>query len=86
MIYFSHDEYTGNNKGSPSINKSHGGSAAARRTRTIKVSGSNPAPVKKPAPHETIFHVLTFTVVSVVRNPLETVGPVVGAVASSNYL
>ena len=33
-----------------------------------------------------IFHVLTFTVVSVVRNPLETVGPVVGTVASSNYL
>ena len=32
-----------------------------------------------------IFYVLTFTVVSVVRNPLETVGPVVGAVASSNY-
>ena len=33
-----------------------------------------------------IFHALTFTVASVVRNPLETVGPVVGAVASSNYL
>ena len=33
-----------------------------------------------------IFHVLTFTAVSVVRNPLETVGPVVEAVASSNYI
>ena len=33
-----------------------------------------------------IFHVLTFTMVSVVRKPLETVGPVVGAVASSNNL
>ena len=33
-----------------------------------------------------IFHVFTFTGISVVRNPLITVGPVVGVVASSNYL
>ena len=34
-----------------------------------------------------IFNVLpTFTVISVVRNPLETIGPVIEAVASSNYL
>ena len=38
---------------------SHGGSAVARRTRTVKVSGSIPAPVKKLANTETrIFHVL----------------------------
>ena len=66
--------------------ESHGGSAVARRTRTIKVSGSIPAPVKKAGTTEIIFHVLTFTVVSVVSNPLETVAPVAGAVASSNYL
>ena len=63
---------------------SHGGSAVARRTRNLKVSGSIPRSREKAGTTETlIFHVLTFTVVSVVRNPLETVGPVVGAVASS---
>ena len=53
-------------------------SAVARRTRNrnLKISGSIPAPVIKAGTTKTrIFHVLTFTVVSVVRNPLETVGP-----------
>ena len=48
------------------MKQSHGGSAGVRRTRTIKVPGSIPAPVKKPAP---LKHEFVFTGVSVVRNP-----------------
>ena len=66
--------------------QSHAGSAVARQTRTIKIPGFDSRSCQKSGTTETNFSCAYFhRGLGGSGNPLETVGPVVGAVASSNY-